>query len=208
MQATTEKLWAAQDRHEGDRYRLFEAVAQAVDADRVLYPGSYVDIAPSMIFDDVTYVDNDKRFPNFFADEAGIRELVDPLRVSDDAYTFEAIHADYQSDLPIEDESMDLLLSLYAGFVSEHCTRYLKVGGTLLVNSSHGDASMASIDDRYELTGVITSRTGGYTFSSNNLDSYFVQRRDEPITVERLHELGRAIGYTKSAFAYLFTRSS
>jgi hypothetical protein len=208
MYATTEKLWATQDRHQGDRYRLFAAVAQAVDADRVLYPGSYVDIAPSMLFPDVTYVDKDKRFPNFFGDEAGVRDIVDPFRGSDDAYTFDAIHADYRNDLPIKDESMDLLLSLYSGFVSEHCTRYLRVGGTLLVNPSHGDASLASIDERYELTGVITSRSGGYIFDSTNLDSYFVQRRDEPVTVERLHELGRSIGYTKSAFAYLFTRTS
>jgi len=92
--------------------------------------------------------------------------------------------------------------------VSEHCTRYLKVGGTLLVNDSHGDASMASIDERYEFTGVITSRDSHYRFGAATLGGYFIPKRDEPITVERVRDLGRTIGYTKSAFAYLFTRTS
>ena len=208
MDARTETLWAGQNRHDGDRLRLFSAIANAVEADRVLYPGSFVDVAPSMLFDHVTYVDNDKRVPGFFADDAGVREIVDAERESPEPYDIVALHADYQDELPIEDASFDMLVSLYAGFVSEHCTRYLRVGGTLVVNSSHGDASMASIDDRYELAGVITLSRGAYTFSSNALDSYFVQKRSEPITVERLHHLGRAIAYTKSPFAYLFTRTS
>ena len=50
MDDATAKLWATQDRHVGDRERLFRAVADALDVDTVLYPGSYVDIAPSMIW--------------------------------------------------------------------------------------------------------------------------------------------------------------
>lgn len=207
MDDATAKLWATQDRHVGDRERLFRAVADALDVDTVLYPGSYVDIAPSMIFDHVTYVDNDKGFPKFFSDQAGVREIISAQR-DDDNFDVNPIHADYTTDLPIKDEAVDLLISLYAGFVSEHCTRYLKVGGTLLVNDSHGDASMASIDERYEFTGVITSRDSHYRFGAATLGGYFIPKRDEPITVERVRDLGRTIGYTKSAFAYLFTRTN
>lgn len=208
MDPRTAKLWAMQNRHDGDRRRLFATVAQAVDARSVLYPGCFVDIAASMVFDDVTYVDIDKRFTAFFADEVGVREIVDDERDNADEYTLRSIHADYQHELPITAESVDLLVSLYAGFVSEHCTQYLKVGGALLVNPSHGDAAMASIDERYELHGVITSRDGAYAFSSQGLDGYFIPKRGEPVTVERLHELGRGVAYTKSPFAYLFTRIS
>ena len=80
MDARTAKLWAAHDRHVGDRQRLFETVSRSIDANKVLYPGCYVDIAPSMVFDDVTYVDNDKRFPKFFDDEEGVREIIDAQR--------------------------------------------------------------------------------------------------------------------------------
>lgn len=208
MDARTAKLWAAQDRHVGDRQRLFETVSRSIDANKVLYPGCYVDISPSMIFDDVTYVDNDKQFPKFFDDDDGVREIIDAQRYTKTKYKFRSIHTDYTSGLEIRDRSVDLLVSLYAGFVSEHCTRHLKVGGSLLVNASHGDASMASIDARYELTGVLTSRDNNYIFATTNLASYFMPKKDEDVTIGRLHELGRGIPYKKSAFAYLFTRTS
>lgn len=60
MLPATRKLWSEQDRHEGDRHRLFAAVADAVSARTVLYPGSFVDIAPSVVWPLVTYVDTDR----------------------------------------------------------------------------------------------------------------------------------------------------
>ena len=116
------------------------------------------------------------------------------------------IHADYSSDLDLPGDHFDLLVSLYAGFVSEHCTRHLRIGGTLLVNPSHGDAAMASIDPRYELAGVVNARDGNYRVSTSSLDSYLIPKKPQPVTIETLHETGRGIGYTKSPFAYLFTR--
>jgi hypothetical protein len=57
VRRTTAALWAEQDRHPGDRHRLYRAVADAVDADTVLYPGSWCDIAASFVWPSVTYVD-------------------------------------------------------------------------------------------------------------------------------------------------------
>lgn len=203
MEPATQKLWAKQNQHEGDRERLFRAVADVAAFERVLYPGSYVDVAASMAFADVVYVDSDNRAPKFFDDESGVREILGGIG---EQARFRFIHADYTSDLGLADDSFDLLVSLYAGFISEHCTRYLRVGGTLLVNPSHGDAAMASIDDRYELSGVVISRSGTYRVHGADLESYLIPKKDQQITVDLLHELGRGIGYTKSPFAYLFTR--
>ena len=124
------------------------------------------------------------------------------------ARTIAFVHADYSDELPLADEAFDLLISLYAGFVSDHCTRHLRVGGTLLVNPSHGDAAMASIDDRYELAGVVTSRDGAHRVSDDDLDRYLVPKRPTAITPELLHDSGRGIAYTTSPFAYLFRRVS
>ncbi len=63
---------AKQDQHHGDRWRLFAAVAKAIDVEVVFYPGSYVDIAPSFVFPSVTYLDTDRRTPGFFADTEGV----------------------------------------------------------------------------------------------------------------------------------------
>ena len=52
------------------------AVAAAVSAQRVLYPGSYVDVAPSFVFPTVTYVDIDDRAQAFFSDVAGVKEII------------------------------------------------------------------------------------------------------------------------------------
>lgn len=199
-------MWAKQDQHQGDRWRLFQALGGAVAATKVLYPGSYVDVAPSFVWPSVSYVDADRRAKQFFDDPEGVQEIIaehDPPIAHPD---FRFIQADYQGPLDLPDEGFDLLISLYAGFVSEHCTRYLRRGGTLLANPSHGDAAMASIDDRYELTGVVVSRQGGYKVRSDDLASYLIPERPVEITPASLHQCGRGIAYTKPAFAYLFTR--
>lgn len=205
MHPKTADLWAKQNLHEGDRRRLFTAVQDAIDAGTVLYPGSYVDVAPSLVFESVTYVDIDNRAARFFADADGVREIVTAQNGAPDSH-IAFVHADYTHDLDLPTEGFDLLVSLYAGFISEHCTRHLRIGGTLLVNPSHGDAAMASIDPRYELAGIVSSRNSAYTVSTTDLDNYMIPKKDHEITVDLLHETGRGIGYTKSAFAYLFRR--
>ncbi len=205
VKPATAKLWAKQDQHEGDRWRLFSAVAEVIDATTVLYPGSFVDVAPSFVFGTVTYLDVDKRAAPFFADSEGVAEIIaDHDGPPSARFTF--IHDDYTNKLDLPAGPVDLLISLYAGFISEHCTQHLAVGGTLLVNASHGDAAMASIDPRYELFGVVVSRSGSYHVETNGLDSYLVPKKPTAITTSSLHESGRGIAYTKSPFAYLFTR--
>ena len=206
MHERTRQLWEKQDQHCGDRHRLFVAVAAAIEADAVLYPGSYVDLAPSFVWPSVTYVDIDRRAQQFFDDEAGVEELLAGHNVEPDAHTVRFIKADYSDPLDLDESGFDLLISLYAGFVSEACTRHLRVGGMLLVNPSHGDAAMASIDPRYRLRAVVTSRSGSYAIDTRKLDSYLVPKRDTEVTRDSLHASGRGIAYTKSPFAYLFER--
>ncbi|MBT8164795.1 MAG: hypothetical protein HKO63_12290 [Acidimicrobiia bacterium] len=49
MLPSTRKLWSDQNRHDGDRMRLFTAVWTAVGGETMLYPGSFVDVAPSVV---------------------------------------------------------------------------------------------------------------------------------------------------------------
>lgn len=206
MSDTTAELWATQDRHTGDRWRLFSAVGSAVDAESVLYPGCFVDVAPSFVFPAVTYVDIDKRAGRFFTDREGVLEIVAAHAGSPADPQIDFLPADYTTKLDLPEQHFDLLVSLYAGFVSEHCTQHLKVGGTLLVNPSHGDAAMASLDPRYELMGVVRSRSGDYRVDTTNLERYLVPKQPVVVTADLLHERGRGIAYTASPFAYLFRR--
>lgn len=196
----------------------------------MLYAGCYIDVAPSFVFDSVTYVDIDKRTPKFFADVDGIREIIADHHRSqhhrsehhrsqnhgaDDADDADRdqpdvsfVHADYTTELDLPLDHFDLLVSLYAGFISEHCTQHLRVGGTLLVNPSHGDAAMASIDPRYELAGVVIAEDGDYRVDTTDLDRHLIPKKLQSVTIDQLHESNRGIPYTTSPFAYLFTRVS
>ena len=204
MKPLTRRLWTAQNRHPDDRLRLFSAMAAAFDASVVLYPGSFVDIAPSFVFDDVTYVDTDARAAKFFADAAGVDEIIAAHRERVASWRF--IHGDYTTDLDLPEKAFDLLVSLYAGFVSQHCARFLRSGGWLLVNPSHGDVAMASIAARFELAAVVRSRAGSYTVSGDDLGEYLVPRREEQLTADQIRRRGRGIAYTKPAVAYVFRR--
>lgn len=208
MRDLTKTLWAKQNQHDGDRWRLFAAVGDVVEAQRVLYPGSFVDVAASFVFPSVTYVDVDRRAKRFFDDVDGVEEIIGAHRSSPWAPAVAFVHADYTEPLDLPDAGFDLLVSLYAGFVSEHCTRHLRVGGTLLVNPSHGDAAMASIDARYRLRAVVHHRDDRYSVVDHDLDTHLVPRQPVEITAELLHRTGRGIAYTTSPFAYLFERTS
>lgn len=204
MTDKTQTLWEKQDRHKGDRWRLFQAVSATVPARNVLYAGSYVDVAASFVYDDVTYVDMDKRAAAFFADTEGVKRII--CGHGGNAHGQVAfLHSDYRS-LDLKDETFDLLVSLYAGFISDACGHLLRVGGVLLVNSSHGDAALAALDPRFALSAVVTVSGDRYGVTDRNLDSYMVPKKPQLITQDRIKASGRGIAYTKSPFAYLFKR--
>lgn len=205
---------AEYDHHKDDRVRLFAVLAAVVPADAtILYAGSYVDIGPSVWFDDVTYVDVDKRAARFFAQTDAVNALIEAKRSAAGNATAAAPKAtfhqlDYRNDLPIDVGTLDVLVSMYAGFITEHCTRYLRPGGLIVTNNSHGDASMASLDPNNQLIAVITSSHGQYRYRENDLDSYLAPKRGTPPTIDELHRVNRGVAYTKPAFGYVFRHRS
>lgn len=200
------------DRFPDDRVRLFEALYDYTpNAKRVLYPGCFVDIGPSVWFDDVTYVDIDKRTPRFFGQESAVTELVVEKRNAagrtdggEPTVTFH--HCDYADELPIEDNSVDLLISLYAGFISEHNARYVRPGGLIMANNSHGDASMAALSPENRLVAVVLHRDGKYRVERDDVETFMVPKRGEQPTAEELRSTNRGVAFTKPAFAYIFER--
>ena len=208
MNELTQRLWQQQDRHPGDRLRLFHAVMHYTGEVPVLYAGSFVDIAASFSYESVTYVDNDRQAARFFSDSSGVDEIIAHHRLSPGKAAWRFINGDYRTELAVPDLSVGLLVSLYAGFVSEHCTRYVRPGGWLLVNPSHGDVAIVSIDKRYRLGAVVTARSGSYSVKETNIDSYLIPKKPTDLNVDAIHEWGRGIAYTKSPFAYLFQHTT
>jgi hypothetical protein len=188
-----------------ERYGLFQLLAEKYGIKRALYPGCFVHVTPSFVYPSVTYVDTDKRARKFFSDPV-IRDFVSKRKAYGQKAEITFHPADYRNDIGEKDESFDLLISQYAGFISQHCKRYLRIGGLLLVNNSHGDASMASIDEDYVLVAVIMRRSEKYRLTEKDLDSYFVPKSKVNITKEYIEKIQRGIAYKKSGNVYLFRR--
>jgi hypothetical protein len=188
-----------------ERLLMFVHLGNKFVIERVLYPGCYVHVTPSFVFPDVVYVDNDKQAKKFFAN-AATAAFINESKLYTAPTSLRFLALDYTADLGEPEESFDLLISQYAGFISQHCKRYLRVGGILLVNNSHGDASMASLDSDYALIAVVLSYRGRERISEKDLEAYFQPKKPQPVTKARIAELGRGIAYKKSAAAYLFRR--
>ena len=184
---------------------LFLALSEKYSIKNVLYPGSWIHITPSLVFPLVVYVDSDKRANIFFKDQA----VYDYIR-KNKTYLQEAqvgFHkSDYIKDFGEREDSFDLLISLYAGFISKACKKYLRIGGVLLVNNSHGDAGMASIDNDYRFIATYSRRKDRYALSEKNLESYFIPKSGIEVTRDYLEKFQRGIGYTRTATGYIFQR--
>ncbi len=199
--------WSQYRESIGDRSGLFAALAESRPVERALYPGSYVDLSPSTAFPSVTYVDTDARAARFFADTDLVRaELAGRTRPGAGSEV-RFLAADYAGPLDVPDGSMDLVISLFTGPMWEHARRYLRPGGWLLANTSHGDASLAALDPSLRLTAVAHHRGGRYRLVADRLEEYLVPRRPGAVDADRIRSSGRGIGYTRTAFAYLFQAS-
>ncbi|AKB85258.1 hypothetical protein [Methanococcoides methylutens] len=191
-----------------ERADLFESLQTRFNIKRALYPGSFAHVTPSFFIPEVTYVDTDPRAKKFFEQKDAVADLISKKKTYDKDTVLHFIASDYSGPLNLKEKSFDLLISQYAGFVSQECKKYLKVDGILLANNSHGDAGMAFIDDDYELIAAIDVKSGKYHITDRELGSYFFPKKQIPVTKEYLRELGKGIGYTKTANSYLFRRIS
>jgi hypothetical protein len=188
-----------------ERLDLFQIIADKFNIQRALYPGSFVHVTPSFVFPDVVYVDNDKQAMQFFG-KPEIYEFIAQNKIYPQAAQVKFHFADYRNGFDETAASFDLLISQYAGFIGQHCKQYLKVGGLLLANNSHGDAGIAALDDDYQLQAVFSLRKETYQISETSLDEYFVPKSSQQITKEYLEKLQKGIGYKKTAGVYLFQK--
>lgn len=188
-----------------ERLGLFAGLVAHFGASSALYPGSFVHVTPSFVIPRVVYVDSDRRARAFFDDPRTL-ELVKRRRRYDATPTIRFHHGDFATPIEEEDESFDVLISQYAGFVSRACKRYLKVGGFLVANNSHGDASMARLDHDYELVAVYRRRGERFTFAFDELETYMIPKSGEEPSTATLEASMRGPAFTRQVAGYVFKR--
>ena len=186
---------------------LFRVMKRTYEINRVIYTGSYVHISPSFVFPDIVYIDSDKIAIKFFKSDKLI-DLINERKEYNAAPKVSFHGIDYRSAMDELLQRFDLLISQYAGFISDSCKDYLTVGGFLLVNNSHGDAGLASIDEDYQLLSTVHRAKGKYRISHSALEEYFVPKRNMVVTKELLYKTGKGVGHTKTASLYVFQRIS
>ena len=189
-----------------ERIGLFEAIRNKYGCRSALYPGSFIHIAPSFIFPEVIYIDNNSQAKKFFKSDEDIKKIVTSKKQYPENSNFTFFGQSYIKPIEIPAESIDLLISQYAGFISLHCKKYLKNGGILLVNGSHGDAAMARLDNDYKFIAAVKKQGENYRIIDRDLDSYFIPKKPIEVTRSYLEKIKRGIGYTKSAMSYIFKK--
>lgn len=199
-----EPSWATYRQTIGDRSGLFAALHTVWGPLRALYPGSYLDLSPSTVFPSVTYIDTDRRAARFFARQELVASELQGQTPTASGAEVRFLHADYTTALPLPDAEFDLLISLYAGPVWDHCRQYLKPHGLLLANTSHGDASLAALEPRLHLVAAVLQRGNDYRLDREALHTYLVPKKPTSADPDLIRRTGRGITYTRTAFAYLF----
>lgn len=189
-----------------DRYDLFEMVVETYKIDTGIYPGSYIHITPSFFIPEMIYIDNAKKAKKFFEQKDDIIKLIDQNKTYDKEALVTYYDKDYWLALDVPCGHADLLISQYAGFVSQACKDHLKSGGILLVNDSHGDATLARFDETYVFIGVITVGQDGYEMIFDHLEDYFTFKRQRPVDLEKVKVTMKGPKYKKMPECYLFKK--
>lgn len=188
-----------------ERPDLFKKVKEKYDLKSAIYPGCFIHITPSLIFSKTAYIDNDRRIQSFFTDP----EVLNWIKTNKE-YTSESIiqsfQQSYSEKLPIPIGTYDLMISQYAGFISRECKQYLKPGGILLVNNSHGDAGLAFLNPDYELVGVINHIESSWVIDDSNLDKYFVPKKGIHPPASSILKTMKGIVYQTTADNYIFKK--
>jgi hypothetical protein len=192
--------------NQSERPGLFRAIKEKYSCTSAIYPGSFIHITPSLVFTHTVYIDNDRRVQKFFNDPE-VLKWVKSNKEYDAKSIIQGFQQNYSKKLPIDIGKFDLLISQYAGFVSQDCKKYLKYGGILLVNNSHADAGLAFLDPEYELIAVMNHNNDQWTIKETDLNEYFIPKKGPHPPKSTLQKTMRGVGYKKTASNYIFIRA-
>jgi len=184
----------------GNRKNIYKIVKDTFDLKSAIYPGSYIDIVPSLILEEVTYIDNFKKANTFFKQKNEIVKYIEENKEYSNPSYINFIYDDYSKVSNIE--MVDLIISQYAGFVGQETKQFLKVGGILLANDSHGDATLAYLDESYQFIATIDNDIINF----DNLEKYFFLSSKRMINLSEVKEKQKGPKYINNAQNYIFKK--
>ncbi|MBF4691528.1 hypothetical protein [Fusibacter ferrireducens] len=190
----------------GSCLSVFRAIADKYELKSGIYPGSYIHITPSLCLSEMYYVDSDKKAIAFFKHQNDIEAYLDKNKCYTTAFDFQFEGADFTKPLGAKRGYYDLMISLYSGFISLHCKDYLRKGGVLLANDSHGDATLAFYDPDYAFIGVLVESEKGIEISGDTLDRYFKMKSEKKVDLDKVKKQMKGPNYRNQVEYYLFQK--
>ena len=173
-------------RHSHDLIGVFRAVCDLIGVQRVVYPGSYVHLTPSLVFPRVCYLDSVKGFGAAMQSDDLVpwldahKEYAEPVELT-------AIETAYNRIPSRLLARFGLMVSLNAGAISQDCKPLLAPGAHVVANDGHYDAARARVDADYTLVAAFRA-DGAYETGEEALRGYFVSKQGQPLTREMLAE--------------------
>lgn len=147
-----------------ERRGLFELIRKEFNPELVLYPGSSVHITPSFYFCHVVYIDRSPLAIGFFSDKKQVSETINSHKISNKSHYWRFLAKDFHGDLELEQNSFDLLVSLFSGKLIESLAKYLKINGLILTNSLFSDNDFVKGNNDYRYLGLISCKNKIYRF--------------------------------------------
>ena len=92
----------------GDRNGIYKMIAQTYKITSAIYPGSHIDITPSLYIPKVTYIDNNKSAPRFFKKKEAILSYLNQYKNYPQSCQLTFIEQDYS--IPLDIEPVDLII--------------------------------------------------------------------------------------------------
>lgn len=185
----------------GHRRELYKMIAEKLTVKSAIYPGSHIDIMPSLFIPNVVYIDNFKGAIRFFTYIDEIKAHLNQQKTYAEDCSILFFGQDYSQFLDIP--KCDLIISQFAGFSGQATKQHLRTGGYLLCNDSHGDATLARFDDDFKLVGAIDASN---TIDDANLEKYFALPKNHLVDLNAVKNNMKGPRYSFTSENYLFQK--
>jgi len=189
-----------------DRAGLFELIKDKYGCSTVLYPGCSIHITPSFYFQHVVYVDINETAKEFFQDNQNVLSIVNSNKKYKQSAYIQFIHSDYTEKLPVRENNYDLLLSIYAGGITESCKRYVKPGGIIVSNNHRNDAQQAIKDSSIRLEALIRRKGKKYNIENGTGEKMLEALQEHSVPTKNMKNSSSGLKYVDNEYYFVFRK--
>ena len=189
-----------------ERAGLFELIKAEYGCNTVLYPGCSIHITPSFYFQHVVYIDINELAKEFFQDDQNILSIINSNKKYKQSAYIQFIHSDYTKKLSVRENNFDLLLSIYAGGITESCKKYIKHGGIIVSNNHHDDAQQALKDSSFRLEALIRRKGKKYHVENGTGEEMIKVLQEHNMPLRYMKNSSSGLKYVDNEYYFVFRK--